>query len=130
MIENIVSVLGWVAFAIDLFALTLLVLGFARGAFGWVGMELSREPWELRIVSVRKLRCVVGVHILYALELMIVADLIETFVAVAGAEPGLESFFHSEVFYALVQLGLIVLIRTVIDYFLGKEINELRTETP
>ena len=41
---------------------------------------------------------------------------------------GLENFFHSEVFYALVELGFIVLIRTVIDYFLGKEIDELRAE--
>jgi len=31
----------------------------------------------------------------------------------------------SEVFYSLVQLGIIVVIRTVIDYFLGREINEL-----
>ncbi len=76
------------------------------------------------------LRCVVGVHILYALELMIVADIIGTFVAVAGAEPGHENFFHSEVFYALVELDFVVLIRTVVDYFLGKRIDELRVTVP
>ncbi len=130
MIESIVSVFESVAFAIDLFGLTLLVLGFVRGAFGWVRTEVGREPWELRVGSIRKLRCMVGLHILFALELMIVSDIIGTFVAVGGAAPGMENFFHSEVFYALVELGFIVLIRTVIDYFLGKEIGELRVVTP
>jgi len=95
---------------------------------GWVRTELAREPWERRILAIRKLRCVVGVHILYALELMIVSDIIGTFVAVAGAEADGAGFFQSGVFYALVELGFIVLIRTVIDYFLGKEVSELGAE--
>ncbi len=100
MIESIVSVFESVAFAIDLFGLTLLVLGFVRGAFGWVRTEFGREPWELRVGSIRKLRCMVGVHILFALELMIVSDTIGTFVAVGGAEPGLENLFQRGVLCA------------------------------
>ena len=88
-----------------------------------------REPWERRIVTIRKLRCVVGVHILYALELMIVSDIIESFIAVAAAEADGVGFFESDVFFALMKLGFIVLIRTVIDYFLGKEISELGAES-
>ena len=130
MTESIVSVLKWVELAIDWFGLTLLILGFARGALGWVRTELRREPWDLRVGSIRKLRCMVGVHILFALELMIVSDIIGTFLAVGGAGPGQADFFHSEVFYALVELAFIVMIRTVIDYFLGKEIDELRAATP
>jgi uncharacterized membrane protein len=130
MIESIITIFESVAFAIDLFGLTLLVLGFVRGAFGWVRTEFGREPWELRVGAIRKLRCMVGLHILFALELMIVSDIIGTFVAVGGAGPDHPNFFHSEVFYALVELGSIVLIRTVIDYFLGKEIGELRVVTP
>jgi len=130
MIQNFVSVMEWVAFAIYVFGLSLLVLGAARGAVGWVRTELGREPWDVRIVSVRKLRCIVGVHILYALELMIVADVIATFVVVAGRKTSVESFFHSEVFSALMELGIIVLIRTILDYFVGKEIRELRADAP
>ena len=129
MIESIVSVFEWIAFTIDMFGLTLLVFGFARGAFGWIGTEISREPWERRIVTIRKLRCVVGIHILYALELMIVSDIIESFIAVAAAEADGAGFFESDVFFALMKLGFIVLIRTVIDYFLGKEISELGAES-
>ncbi len=129
MIEHITSFFELAAYAADLFGLTLLVLGFARGAFGWVRTEIEREPWERRLLSVRKLRCVVGVHILYALELMIVSDIIDSFVAVARHEGDHGDFFHGEVFYSLVQLGMIVLIRTVIDFFLSKEIGELSDST-
>ena len=107
----------------------MLVLGFARGAIGWVRTEIEREPWEQRLLSLRKLRCVVGVHILYALELMIVSDIIDSFVAVARHEGDHGDFFHGEVFYSLVQLGMVVVIRTVIDFFLSKEIGELNDST-
>ncbi len=129
MIEHITSFFELVAYAADIFGLTLLVLGFVRGALGWLRTELEREPWEQRLVSLRKLRCVVGVHILYALELMIVSDIIDSFVAVARHEGDHGDFFHGEVFYSLVQLGMVVVIRTVIDFFLSKEIGELSDAT-
>ena len=129
MIEHITSFFELVAYVADIFGLTLLVLGFARGAIGWVRTEIEREPWEQRLLSLRKLRCVVGVHILYALELMIVSDIIDSFVAVARHEGDHGDFFHGEVFYSLVQLGMVVVIRTVIDFFLSKEIGELHEPT-
>ena len=130
MIDSLVSVLEWLSLAISVFGIALLILGVGRGALGWVRTELDREPWERRVTTIRKLRCMVGVHILYGLELMIVADIIDSFVAVVGAEAVGGSFFHSEVFYSLVQLAILVLIRTVIDYFLGKEISGLRADKP
>ena len=129
MIENIIAVFERITFTIDMFGIALLVLGFARGALGWIRTEIGREPWERRIVAIRKLRCVVGVHILYALELMIVSDIIGSFIAVAGVEADGVGFFQSDVFFALMELGFIVLIRTVIDFFLGREVSELRAET-
>ena len=129
MIEHITSFFELVAYVADIFGLTLLVLGFARGAIGWVRTEIEREPWERRLLSLRKLRCVVGVHILYALELMIVSDIIDSFVAVARHEGDHGDFFHGEVFYSLVQLGMVVVIRTVIDFFLSKEIGEIHEPT-
>lgn len=125
MLERIISFFEFAAYTVDIFALILLVLGFARGAVGWLRVEIAREPWERRFRVLRRLRCVIGIHILYSLELMIVADLIDSFVAVARAEDGYEDFFHSGVFYSLVQLGMIVMIRTLIDYFLGRELREL-----
>ena len=57
-----------------------------------------------------RLRIQLGTCILIALELMIVADIIETV-----ASQSLES---------LAMLAGIVVIRTAISYFLGKEIEE------
>ncbi len=125
MIENITSLFEWVARAIDMFGLSILVLGSARGAFGWFRAEFKREPWEVRGVAIRKLRCVVGLHILFALELMIVSDIIDSFLIISLSEQGAVSFFYSDTFYALVQLGMIVMILTTLDFFLGKEMNEL-----
>ena len=126
MIEHITSFFELVAYAADIFGLSLLTVGFARGAVGWARMEMERGPWERRLHAVRRLRCVVGTHILYALELMIVSDIIDSFVAVSRYESGDEGFFQSAVFYSLVQLGMVVVIRTAIDYFLAKEISALR----
>ena len=126
MFEKITLLFEWVALVIDIFGLSILVLGFVRGAIGWLRAERGREPWEIRVTSIRRLRCVVGVHILFALELMIVSDIIDSFVAVALSVPGGESFFHSATFYALMQLGMIVLIRTVLDYFVSRELGEFQ----
>lgn len=52
MIEHITSFFELVAYVADIFGLTLLVLGFARGAIGWVrtviDFFLSKEIGELR----------------------------------------------------------------------------------
>ena len=136
--ETVSPALEFVALVIDFFGVTLLVLGFTRGAVGWVRTEVGREPWEQRIADVRRLRCVVGVHILYAMELMIVSDVIKTLIdrfqlqaemiqiVVGGPRTVGTSFLETEVFHSLAELALVVLIRTVIDYFLGREIEGLR----
>jgi hypothetical protein len=55
---------------------------------------------------------------------MIVSDIIASFVAAIGHKPGTD-FFSSSVFYALIQLAMIVAIRTTIDFFLSKEMESI-----
>ena len=126
MVEIIAKILEPAALIINVFGLAILLVGFTRGAVGWLRTEFGRESWEIRAAAIGKLRCVVGLHILFALELMIVADIIDSFVAVIASEPGSEGFFSSATFYSLVQLGILVTIRTVLDFFLSKELKELR----
>ncbi len=128
--EYLLQLFEGAATVVDIFGLLLLVVGFVRGAVGWVVHEIRRLPWSERLLALRKLRCVVGVHILYALELMIVSDIISSFVAVAEYEPGGENFFTSSAFYALIQLGMVVVIRTMIEYFLSKEIESVHKVSP
>ncbi|MEM9088375.1 MAG: hypothetical protein AAGC93_06480 [Cyanobacteria bacterium P01_F01_bin.53] len=63
-------------------------------------------------------------HILYALELLIISDIINSFLTGLDYEPG-ENFFTSSVFYGLIQLAMVVAIRTSIDYFLSKELDSI-----
>lgn len=115
---------------VDLFALCVLLAGFVRGASGWISLEWRRLPWAERFRPVARLRRVVSTHILFALELLIVSDLIESFLAIAGAEGGEDPFFESEAFYALVQLAMIVAIRTLIERSLSKAAQELPDDAP
>lgn len=110
---------------VDVFGLGLLVLGFVRGALGWLAEEFRRLPWDERVLRLRKLRCVVGLHILYALELMIVSDIIDSFLAVVDYDTREGDFLSSPAFSALFQLAMIVVIRTMIDFFLSKEIESV-----
>ena len=118
----------WIGRIVDLFGLLLLTVGFARGAVGWIRLEWQRLPWTERLGPVRELRRVVAVHILYALELMIVSDIIASFLAIANAPEHRGSFFESEVFASLVELAMVVGIRTVIDFFLEREAGSLAAE--
>ena len=115
----------WIGRGVDLFGLLLLTVGFVRGAVGWIRLEWQRLPWAERLGPVRELRRVVAVHILYALELMIVSDIIASFLAIANAPDHGGNFFESEVFGSLVQLAMVVGIRTVIDFFIEKEAGSL-----
>ena len=109
-----------VAKFVDFAAILILTLAFARGASGWLLHEIKRTPWEERVGLLRKLRCLIGLHILFALELLIVSDLIETVLIVADGNPGEGSFFSSPAFSELTQLAIVVVIRTFIDYFISK----------
>lgn len=112
-----------VVHVVDVTGLCLLVLGFARGTWGWVRLELAQQPWETRLIALRVVRCVIGIHILYALELMIVSDIIDSYLSVVDLELEEKGFFESQAYYGLIKLGLIVVIRTIIDYFLSKELE-------
>jgi uncharacterized membrane protein len=58
-------------------------------------------------------RCDLGVQLVFALELLIISDLLVTIVSRSMDD--------------MIIVGALVLIRTVIGYFLNKEIEEVST---
>ena len=75
-------------------------------------MEYSRiRRKENQFKMKQILRCNVGLYILLALDFMITSDIISTMV-------------HTDM-DDLIVLGAIVVLRTVIGYFLGKEVEEV-----
>ena len=112
----LVSLLEWLQTASDLTGMAAITIGFLGGVWIWLAGEISlrlRARGD-RWMIVRRARLFLGNYILLGLELMIVSDLIHSFL-----KPDLDSLFS---------LGLMVVIRTAISYFLGKELEAVRHE--
>ncbi len=105
MLENISFVVGVAAFII-------IVWGVLLGGAELLQYEYSRLRSHPSRLSLNEIRHIVASYLLLGLEFLIAADIMRT---VAG--PSLEE---------LAILGGLVLIRTVISFFLGREIGQAR----
>ena len=121
-IETIARVIDWIAIAILLYGSLKAVAKFmalelgrltksATGSLGGLG-KLGKlgEDSRINLLDV-KVRRSLGGYLLLGLELMIVSDIIHTAI--------------SRTLDDLIFLGGVVLIRTVVSYFLGKEIMHI-----
>lgn len=113
--EIIKEVLIYAPEIIDLMGVIILLIGFVRGVIEFFKMEISRfkgKGNQFRTMQI--LRCDVGLYILLALDFIITSDIITSMV-------------HTDM-DDLINLGAIVVLRTVIGYFLGKEIEEVHND--
>jgi uncharacterized membrane protein len=106
----LVEALDWVGAGIDLAAIAVMLVGVARFLSGFAATFRAGGPGA----GIDRARIDLGRFILAGLELLIVSDIIETALSLLLSD--------------LVFLGLLVLIRSVIGYFLDREINGLRRE--
>ena len=105
--------LEWVISGIDLASIAIMLIGSLRFIAGFVRAEASGDAAE-RVKRIDRERMELGRYILSALELLIVSDIIHTALSLALAD--------------LLILGLLVLIRSLISFFLDREIREIRGE--
>ena len=103
-----------IALFVDLTGITLVLFGFLLAFISWLKVEFSRFKGPVALKSFHIVRCQLGTYILMGLEFMIASDIISTFVKQTKED--------------LIFLGAIVLIRTVIAYFLGKEMEHIQQE--
>ncbi len=104
------ELLEWVVLVVDLTGLAVMIFGFVLAVTKFVPTLWVRSPMTA-MTEIQKIRCGLGTYLVFALELMIVSDLVASMISHALED--------------LYSLGAIVLIRTVIGYFLNKEIQEL-----
>jgi uncharacterized membrane protein len=109
----LVAALEWVSAAIDVLAILLLLIGALRFAVDVIRAELSHEGAE-RVRRTNRGRIELGRYILAGLELLIVSDIIHSALSLAISD--------------VIYLGLLVLIRSLISYFLDRELGQLRQE--
>lgn len=99
---------------INLMGVTVVLWGFAVAAIGFIKLKRHHHSDLFFLKEANKIRALLGTYILFGLEFMIAADIIHTFIKPT----------HED----LIVLGTIVAIRTVISYFLGREVEDARRD--
>ena len=105
MLENL-------SFGVGIAAVAIIIWGVLLGGVELLQYEYFRLRSQPTHLSLNQIRHIVASYLLLGLEFLIAADIIGTI-----ADPTLEE---------LALLGGLVLIRTVISFFLGREIGEAR----
>jgi uncharacterized membrane protein len=112
-LAGLAHALEWVSDGIDILSIAIMLIGAARFILGFATAELRGDP-VLRVEGIDRHRMELGRYILAALELLIVSDIIHTALSLALGD--------------LLFLGLLVLIRAMISFFLDREIRDIREE--
>jgi uncharacterized membrane protein len=114
MMQEINEVLEWLAVAVDLTGALIMVWAFVEAVLGLVRGSIRADDAPSRIRNMQIVRCGLGVKLVFALELMIISDLFVTIISRSIDD--------------LILVGGLVVIRTVIGFFLNKEIQEVSAE--
>lgn len=102
-----------VALAIDIIALSVIALAAARSIYFY--LSVSRHH-KLSQSTIGQIRLDLGQGLVLGLEFSIGADILRTAIAPTWTSIG--------------QLGAIILLRTLLDYFLERELREIEPEKP
>ena len=114
LVARLSSTLEWVASAIDLIGIVIVLWGFVRALIGFFVAEGRRFRSRAGIDGLHALRIDLGTYILLGIEFMIASDIIHTVVKRELKD--------------LIFVSALVAIRTAISFFLGREIAEVRHE--
>jgi len=105
------EILEWAAITVDIVGVVVVLLGFALAVIQFVPV-LAKPADASAIDRIQMIRCNLGTYLVFALELMIISDLLHSVV--------------SRTLEDLYFLAGVVALRTVIAYFLNMEIREIR----
>ena len=95
---------------IDIIGVIILLFGFIKILLKYIKTEFKNIA-HTPIRKLQKIRCEMGIYILLGLDFLIVSDIIQTILNLSVEE--------------LIKLSALILLRTIISYFLGKEIIEI-----
>ena len=109
---NITDILKDISFVIGLISFAIMAYGALLAIVNLIRTEITRFSGKFNIERVSVIRRNFGNYLLLGLEFLIAADIIQTIIT-----PTLEE---------LAILGGIVVVRTVLNYFLNKEIENVK----
>ena len=93
--------------AMNTVAVLVLICGVVKATFKFVKNEVSHAD---KASGLRTIKNDLGAYVLFSLEILIAADIVESIIKPTFEDIG--------------KLAALVVIRTVISYFLGKEIDQ------
>jgi uncharacterized membrane protein len=108
------EVFVYIEMAISIISVAVVIYGVLLSLIAFIKTEFSRVKGKYSILRVRIIRADLGTYLLLSLELLIAADVIKTIL-----EPGIQE---------LIILAGIVFLRTILSFFLNKEIQEIDKE--
>ena len=112
--EQIETVLETIAVAVDVVGISILLIAALKFLVHYVGFEIKRLDGLECCDGIRELRLGLGSYILLSLEFMIVSDIINS-----ALSKNLDDF---------LLLGLLVVIRTAMSFFLGRDLNDAKAQ--
>lgn len=107
VLEILILILQGLSIAIIVWGVFLCLINFIKG-------EISAKNRSTSVQSITSTKNHLGAYILLGLEVLISADIIDSIL--------------NPTFQDILRLAAIVIIRTVISYFLNKEINSAENE--
>ena len=102
------------AYAVDLLGILIILLGFVVGMAGFVTILFKSHGTREGYEAIQHARFRLGTYLLFGLELLIISDILRSVVARSVED--------------LIMLAVLVVIRTVIAVFLGREIEQIAAE--
>lgn len=108
------EIMEWLAVAIDLTGSLIMIWAFVAAVVSVLLSYFRSGDARSRIRNMQIARCGLGMKLVFALELMIVSDLLQTIISRSVDD--------------LIFLGGLVVIRTTIAYFLNQEIKDVEAE--
>lgn len=110
--HELMEVLELAATAVDIIGIIIVLYGFVLAFVQLMRTELGRLSGNFSgIVGCEKVRLMLGTYILLGIEFMIASDIINTVI--------------SKSIESLIFVAALVVIRTAISFFLGRELAEL-----
>lgn len=104
--------LEWAEWIVDLVGIFILLVGFVKGVYVFIKWEIDKLRGGDVYDDIMSLRSTLGWYIILSLDFLIISDIMHSII--------------SPTFEELINLGIIVVLRTSIGFFLGRELMELR----
>ena len=110
--NHLMEMLEHAATVVDIVGIVIVLYGFVLSFLRLIATEIGRFTGRFEgIVGCEKVRLQLGTYILLGIEFMIASDIINTVI--------------SRTVESLIFVAALVLIRTAISFFLGRELQEL-----